>query len=239
MPNVKVRDYQLTPTILEQYRDAALKNAAALIEEASLLLAHKHFARAYFLSVAAVEESGKAVQAFDGIGRNLKDSAVSRRLKLQFDNHSQKITSAFLPWLLAAPNLREEMMSFVNIMVDVKHGREPSMYTDIQQDGSRVVTPETVVRSSVADNCVCLAKQVLSYAKAYVTESKPKITTPVQDAFFAMKPGLLPKMMNTKDFWEYYLSRMEAGDKALENAAIEYNRLYLSKDSKFKNEQAI
>jgi AbiV family abortive infection protein len=236
MPSVKIRDYQLPPTLLVQYRDAALKNAAALLEEASLLLAHKHFARAYFLAVAAVEETGKAVQAFDGIGRNLKDSAVSTRLKLHFEDHSQKITSAFLPWLLATPNLRDEAMSFVNTMIDVKHGREPSMYTDIQREGPKVVTPDAAVRSSVAENCVRLAERVLLYAKPHVTESQPKVTTRVQDAFFAMKPGIFQKMANTGDFWAYYISRMEAGDKALEAAVTEYNRLYFSKNAKFNEE---
>ena len=236
IPSVKVRDYQLTRVLLEQYRDAALKNAHSLLDEARLLLAHSHFARAYFLAVAAVEETGKSVQAFDGIGRNLKDPAVSSRLKLHFEDHSQKITSAFLPWLLATPDLRAEVMSFVNTMIDVKHGREPSMYTDIHRDGPKVVTPELVVRGAVAENCIRLAERVLSYAKPHVTEAQPKVTTRVQDAFFAMKPGLFQKMANTGDFWEYYISRMEAGDRALESAVTEYNRLYFSKSAKFKAE---
>ena len=63
--------------------------------EATLLLQHAHRARAYFLAVASIEEVGKAVQAFDGMGRNLKDDAVSTQLKKQFDDHQQKISSAF------------------------------------------------------------------------------------------------------------------------------------------------
>lgn len=238
MPKVKARNYQLTPELLEQYRDAALKNAEALLQESNLLLVHKHFARTYFLAVAAVEEMGKAVQAFDGMGRNLKDSAVSTRLKLQFEDHSQKITSAFLPWLLATPDLRAEVMSFVNTMIDVKNGREPSMYTDIQQEGPKVTTPEAVVSGAVSESCVRLAERVFSYVKPHVTESQPKTTTRVQDAFFAMKPGIFQKMANTEDFWEYYISRMESGDKALENAVTEYNKQYFSKSAKFKIENA-
>jgi AbiV family abortive infection protein len=135
MPTVKIRDYQLNSDLLRGYRDAALANAGELLAEASLLLAHDHQARAYFLAVAAVEEIGKAVQAFDGMGRNLRDSGVCTRLKLQFEDHSQKVTSAFIPWLLATPNLRDEVMSFVNVMIDVKHGREASMYADIEGCG--------------------------------------------------------------------------------------------------------
>src|SRR5438034_9709985 len=126
MSSTKNREYVLSVELLKQYRDCAVANAEDLLAEAALLLRHEHHARAYFLAVASIEEIGKAVQAFDGMGRNLNDSAVSTKLKLQFEDHSQKVTSAFLPWLRATPNLREQVMSFVNLMIDVKHGREPS-----------------------------------------------------------------------------------------------------------------
>ena len=45
--------------VLAVYR-ACLANARALIEEAELLLAHKHSARAYFLAYTAIEELGKS-----------------------------------------------------------------------------------------------------------------------------------------------------------------------------------
>jgi len=76
MPRQKNRNYTLTPELLQQYHEAALANARALLEEAALLLRYGHHARAYFLAVATIEETGKAVQAFDSMGRNLKDSAV-------------------------------------------------------------------------------------------------------------------------------------------------------------------
>jgi len=63
----KNRKYELTPRLLVEYRDAALVNSYALLEEATLLLANKHFARAYFLSASCIEEAGKAVQAFEGL----------------------------------------------------------------------------------------------------------------------------------------------------------------------------
>ena len=45
-----------------------------------------------------------------------------------------------------------------------------------------------------------------------------------------------PKMAKTKDFWEYYLSRAQAGDMAIETAATQYNKDYLSKGLQFKAE---
>ena len=68
------------------------------------------------------------------MGRNLKDPAVAQRLKLQFDDHSQKVTSAFSPWIQATPNLLEEINDFIRTMVDLKFGREASIYTDINAE---------------------------------------------------------------------------------------------------------
>lgn len=217
-----------------QYCNAALSNAQELLKEATLLFNNHYSARAYFLAVAAIEEIGKAVQAFEGKGRNLKDPAVCTRLKLQFEDHSQKITSAFIPWLLVSPNLRDEVMSFVNLQIGVKRGREPSMYTDIHSDGPKVTTPESAVRLEAANNCIRLATAVLSHTLPYVKNGTPKVTTRIQDEFFAMKPTIFPKMAKTADFWEYYISRMEAGDKALETAVTEYNKNYFSKNIKYK-----
>jgi len=66
----------LTPELLREYSGAALDNASELLAEATLLLQHGHRARSYFLAVASIEETGKALMAFDGQGRNLADPVV-------------------------------------------------------------------------------------------------------------------------------------------------------------------
>jgi AbiV family abortive infection protein len=230
----KNRDYQLTGELLREYRDAALVNAQALLEEAALLLAHGHHARAYFLAASCIEEAGKAVQAFEGLGRNLGDAAVMQRLKLQFEDHSQKVTAAFSPWLQATPNLREQIMDFVRTMVDLKFGREASMYTDIHAEKVIVTTPQKQVRGKTATDCVRLAGTVLSYARPYAQQAQPKQTTRVQDAFFALRPAVFQKMANTADFWHFYIGQMERGNMALEAAVTEYNTLYLSQGKLFR-----
>lgn len=236
----KNRDYQLNAELLGQYRDAALVNAQALLEEAALLLRFKHYARAYFLAASSIEEAGKAVQAFEGLGRNLKDPAVTQRLKLHFEDHSQKVTSAFSPWVQATPNIREEIMEFVRIMVDLKFGREASMYTDINAERLKVSTPEMQVRQQAAANSVRLAGTVLAHAGPYAQQSQPKTTTRVQDAFFALKPAVFQKMASTADFWEYYISQMERGSTALETSVTEYNQLFQSQNKTFKpNDEAV
>jgi AbiV family abortive infection protein len=238
MANAKIRNYELTLALLQQYHDAALVNSSKLLIEANLLLEHGHHARAYFLAVATIEEVGKAVQAYDGLGRNLKDSAGSTRLKLQFEDHSQKITSAFIPWIKTSPNIREELITFMNLMIDVKKGREPSMYVDIQNDSSKIVTPELIVRPEAARDCIRLAYNALTHAQTHIIESTPNVKTRVQDAFFALKPTVYRQMMNTEDFWWYYISRMEAGGKAFETATIDYQKKFASKNLKFKAEES-
>lgn len=230
----KNREFQLTTELLEQYRDAALVNAKALLEEATLLLGHGHYPRSYFLAASSIEEAGKAVQAFEGMSRNLRDSAVSHRLKIQFDDHSQKITSAFSPWMQATPNIRTEIMDFVRIVVDLKFGREASMYTDIHTEKVIVTTPAMQVGQRTAADSVRLAGTVLSYAVPYAQQLQTKFMSRAQDAFFALKPTLFQKMANTVDFWEYYLHQMEQGNMTLDVAVTDYNRLYLSKGQLFK-----
>ena len=230
----KNRNYDLSVQLLQSYRDAALVNSQSLIEEATLLLAHKHNARAYFLAVSSIEEAGKGVQAFEGLGWNLRDPAVCQRLKLQFGDHSQKVTSAFSPWLQVTPNLRDEIMEFVNMIVAIKFGREASMYTEIDAESGIVTTPQLQVRSSTATDCVRLAGTVLSYVLPYVQQSQPKIATRVQNAFFALRPASFQKMANTSDFWEFYISQMEVGNIALDAAVTQYNNHYLSKGKLFK-----
>lgn len=146
-------------------------------------MAHGHYARTYFLSASSIEEAGKAVQAFEGLGKNLRDPAVTQRLKLQFDDHSQKVASAFSPWLRATPNVREEVTDFVNTMVDLKFGREASMYTDINAERVLVTTPQIQVSEKTATNCLRLAGAVLSHVQPYAQQSQPKKTTRIQDAF--------------------------------------------------------
>jgi len=235
---IKDRDYTLTPDLLREYRNAALVNAQELLEEATLLLAHKKYARAYFLSASTIEEAGKAVQAFEGLGKNLRDPAVTQRLKLQFEDHSKKVTAAFSPWLQATPNLKDEVMNFVNMMVDLKFGREASMYADINAERMIVTTPQMQVRQKTASDCVRLAGTVLSHVRPYAQQALPKSTTRVQDAFFALKPSTFQKMANTSDFWYFYIAQMESGNIALESAVTEYNDLYFSKKALFRTESS-
>ena len=91
---------KLTPALLRDYSTAALNNAGELLEEASLLQKAGHMARAYFLAVACIEETGKALQAFDAQNRNMSDPAVCTKLKAGMEQHAQKINYALSLWAL-------------------------------------------------------------------------------------------------------------------------------------------
>jgi AbiV family abortive infection protein len=97
--------FRYTVELLMQYSADALDNASQLIDEASLLLEHGRGARAYFLGVAAIEEIGKSFLAFDALGRNLNDSAVTAKVRNSLENHSRKINAAFHASVISYSNL--------------------------------------------------------------------------------------------------------------------------------------
>lgn len=200
-----------------------------LLEEASLLSAGGHRARAYFLAVAAIEEIGKAVLAFDGQGRNLKDSAVTAKLRRAMEDHSQKVTAAFTPILLSSPDLRHALMPFVDLMIHVKRGREPSMYTDINYKSGEVQQPMAVVRDVAARDCVRLGGDCLRAARRHVTEKNPSQRSAADDALFAMKSEQLNKILNIEGFWWYYIEQMRAGTQDFAVAVITYQHEYVGK----------
>ena len=229
----KKRNYPVTQALLAQYRDAALKNVKALLAESRLLLGHGHHARAYFLAVAAIEEIGKAVLAHDGIGRGLRDPAIQGRLRMNFEDHSQKVTHAFIPWLLSTPDLRSKVMEYVNTMIDVKNGREPSMYVDVHEDSGRVVLPADAVQSDAAKNCLDLAHAVLAHGTPYITQQAPRKRSRAEDFLFSLSQTTFLKMTNTADFWNYFMSRMQQGDLRFEAAACEYHETFFSQRKAF------
>ncbi len=224
---------KLTRTLLQAYSEAALLNADELLAEASLLRDHDHTARAYFLAVACVEEAGKALLAFDAQNRNLSDPAVCTKLQRSMASHEVKTTYALSMWALSSPNQRESLNMALDLIFHVKRGREPSMYSDLRTGPDRVQTPREVVRESAARDCVRLAENCLSYAHRHVIEKIPVRFTAAHDRLFTMKPATFQEMLNTQDFWWYYISRMEAGQTDIADAVIGYERDHMKTGTPF------
>jgi V8-like Glu-specific endopeptidase len=121
----------------------------------------------------------------------------------------------------------------LDLIVQLKHGREPSMYTDLRTDPDRVQTPREIVRASAARDCVRLAKDCLAYAHRHVREKAPAKFTSAQDRLFTMKPAKFQEMLRTEDFWWYYISRMEAGQQDFADAVLGYERDHTKTGTQF------
>ena len=214
----------MTADLLRAYSEAALCNADELLVEASLLRDHNHMARAYFLAVACIEEAGKALQAFDGQNRKLSDPAVCTKLKAGMESHPQKINYALGAWALSSANPRETLKAAIDLIIHLKRGREPSMYSELRKDSDRAQTPRDIFRADAARDCVRLAEDCLAYARRHVSEKASAKVTPAQDKLFTMKSAKFQQMLSMEDFWWYYISRMEAGQQDLAEAVLGYER---------------
>jgi AbiV family abortive infection protein len=123
---------KMTAELLRSYSEAALLNADELLVEASLLHDNGHNARAYFLAVACIEETGKALLAFDSQYRNLSDPAVCTKLKAKMENHAHKINYALSTWALSSPDQRDALQVALDLISHLKHGRCTPTYAPIQ-----------------------------------------------------------------------------------------------------------
>lgn len=227
---------KFTPKLLHSFSQAALKNADELLAEASVLRDHGYMARAYFLSVASVEEAGKALLAFDAQNRDFSDPAVCTRLKKSMENHGAKINYALGMWALSGPDQREAMKVAINLISDIKHGREPSMYSELRAAPDRVQIPREIVSESAARSCVRLAKDCLLYAQRHVFEKKPPNFTTAHDRLYAMKFVKFQEMLKLENFWWYYISRREAGNFDIAEAVLGYERDHIKSGKPFKEE---
>jgi AbiV family abortive infection protein len=198
---------------------------------------HGHNARAYFLAVACIEEAGKALLTFDFQNRNLSDPAVCTKLKANMENHAQKITYALGQWALGSPDPREALKVALDLIFDLKRGREPSMYTELRTNPDRVQTPQRVIRANAARDCIRLAEDSLDHAHRHVREKTPSKFTTAQDRLFTMKSGKFQETLNTEDFWWYYISRMEAGQQDIAEAVLGYERDHIKPGTPFRPAQ--
>ncbi len=228
---------KLTADLLRAYSEAALRNADELLVEASLLRDHDHMARAYFLAVSCIEEAGKALQAFDAQNRNLSDPAVCTKLKTGLENHAQKINYALGRWALASSDPRAALKVALDLIMHLKRGREPSMYSDLRANPDSARTPREIVRPDAARDCVRLAESCLAQAHRHVRELTPTNFTPAQDRLFTMKSAKFQGMLNTEDFWRYFLSRMEAGHQDIAEAVTQYERDHIKTGKPFRPAQ--
>jgi AbiV family abortive infection protein len=226
-------NFRYSKELLSQYSIDALDNAHQLLHEATLLFENGRFARAHFLGISAIEETGKSFLAFDALGRNLKDSAVTAKIKGSLESHSRKINAAFHALIFTSNNYRSDIESIVELISLLKQGREPSMYTDINYINKKLYRPKDVVREVVARDCLRLANLCYEKTKEYQLHNKASIRSPNEDAFYGMKDRKLNELLETEDFWLYHIARLESGQNDIADSVIQYQRDYHSKNKKF------
>jgi len=229
-------EFRFTEEILRELIDASIKNAEQLLVEAKLILGNKYLPRVYFLSVAAIEETGKAYLCFESTTRNLSDSAVTSNIIKSIENHSNKINAAFHTSILTSEDPREAIQTAVDLMIDLKNGREPSMYTDINYIDSKIYTPFSTISERAAKDSVRLAEQCYLNTKHYIDNSKPTEKSKVDDAVFGLKKKTFAKILELEDFWWFLIENMEANKLKHNEAIVEYNKEYLSKNKLFRPE---
>lgn len=229
--------FRYTPDLLNKYASAAFDNAKNLINEAQLLLNHGHLGRAYFLAVAAIEEIGKSFIAFDARGRNLEDSAVTAKIRNSFESHTDKINAAFLASIFSHEDLRSELQGIIDLMIALKYGREPSMYTDINYETGQIKSPEDLVREKAAKDCIRLARHCYYKTIEHQQTVPPTQRSAHEDALYAMKSKKTNDLFKNEDFWWFLIANMEAGENDFSKSVVLYQREYLNKGRKFKTNE--
>jgi len=229
----KTKNYKLTASLLSEYQENALNNAFDLLNEAKLLLVNKHHARAYFLAIASVEETGKSQIAYSAKGRNLKNDLVCNVIKKNFSNHSIKITSAFIGWIHGSKSLKKALKNAVDYSIDLKRVREASMYTDVDENTGYVFSPKKIIRPVAARDAVKLAEQCYLHSTDYFQRDVP-ILTLYQDKFLCIKQKDANKIINCENFWEYYLDQISVlTELNWMEAAVNYHEIYYLKGRSF------
>lgn len=234
----KIREYELHDEFLKAYGDASLENAQQILNDAKILLNHKSYAIVYFLAVAAIEETGKAYMAFSSRGRNLSNAGLKKKIKEMFENHSQKISSAFASWITKSSKTEESIRNAMELMVQIKSGREKSIYVDVNSDNSLSI-PMKIIRPIVAINSVTVAEKCLYYTRNIILENHPPSFSSFDDKFFCLKGDSFKKLFNNADFAKYVLSELKQQNKKFDfsKIVVTYHDKYFSRNKLFSKQR--
>lgn len=234
----KIRQYDIHDKFLKEYADAAIENAQQILDAAKILLGKKSFAIAYFLSVAAIEEAGKAYMAFAARGRNLSDKGLKKKVQNMFEKHREKIISAFVGWISKSSKPDESIEAAVDLMIHLNRGREKSMYIDANADNSLSI-PAQIIRPVAAIDVLKVAENCLHHTKNHISKNNPPAFSSFDDKLFCLRSEKIKEMFN-KDFGKYLLSELKqtSGNFNFSRAIVTYHDKYFSKKKLFADEES-
>lgn len=204
----KERKYLLTHELLKEYQECALLNSSDLLLEATFLLSQRHYARAYFIGCASIEETGKGYLAFSARGRNLNSPSVQEAIKCKFEDHSAKLVSSLVSFLQLKGITDDNIKEFLHLTSHLHHGREKAMYVDVRENGT-ITVPQKVVRPKAATDCVRLAKIALETTLHFISNNQPVKTSSFADKMLCLHSNTITKIFNNEDFWWYYIDLLK------------------------------
>lgn len=231
----KYRDYKLTHEHLSSYGLAAFKNAEQLKRESRLLFDNFCFARAYFLAIASIEEVGKAFMTYDAKTMNLSDPGIVAKIKANFEDHSAKITSAFIPWTHKSMNLKESVDVAVELMTHLSFGREKSMYVDVNEIDDSISEPNKQIIEIAARDALTVAENCFHHTKEYCENNRFTSKSTYDNKLFCIRSSNNIKMMSTIDFWKYYIHELEKGETDHAKIHVTYHDSYFKKKKLFES----
>jgi AbiV family abortive infection protein len=229
---MKPRHFDLSVEFLREYSIAALSNAKMLYSEAKLLLERSYFARAYFLSIATIEEIGKAVIAFDAQGRKLTNTRVASKIRSQLASHPAKINASFLPWILSSDDPKRDALLAASLSLDLSQGREASIYVDVKPDGKSVQSPLKLVLENHAKSCALIIENTLPAAEEHISHGSPIIRTTADDLFLTLSVDELKYILSQEPFLKYFEEEIAKGHINFVEIIAKYYKGYCRKSGK-------
>jgi len=139
----------------------ALKNAEALIIDASILLRKKRYARAFFLGSLALEENGKYIMLCSMIVQILKKDVDWKKFWIRYRNHKAKIRNAWMLYygLFKKNKYTKEIDKFMDYyflnVINQDEMKMKSLYSDFSK--KTFVKPADIINYKLASDKIKFA----------------------------------------------------------------------------------
>jgi hypothetical protein len=121
----------------------------------------------------------------------------------------------------------ENLLSLVGLAIDIKYGREPSMYVDIDLE-SKTVSPLDIVSEVNTKDIIDVATFCLEKTIEYTKNNSPLEASTYDDKFYCISQFLRDKIMKSEDFSKFLIDNMTA-DFNFAKVIVNYNESYYQK----------
>jgi len=98
--------------------------------------------------------------------------------------------------------------------------------------------PNEVVRPVAARDCMHIAVNYLHHTEQHIKNNTPRKTSKFEDKLYCLTTDKITKMMNTEDFWEYYIDQLKQGNNDHAMTSVKYYDEYFSKNKTFTKQSS-